>query len=317
MSLSKFKIQSAQPREKDYKLFDGHGLYLLIKKNGAKYWRLKYRYGGKEKTLALGVYGAGAADVSLAMARSKTDIARIQLSKDVDPGLDRKKKKLATKIRVQNTFQSVAQDWIESRTQLGVKGKWSPRHESDVKHTLSRDIYPDIGNMPITEVDVQTLRTVLEKTINRGALETASRLRQRCSAVFRHGITLALCEKDPADSLKEIIRRPESKSMPSLTPGEFPSFYRAMLNYQGERITCLATQLLSLTFVRTGELIGAEWGEINLDEGIWNIPPARMKRARAHFVPLATQTVAILDELHEITGDGKLLFPKQGNPNPK
>ena len=175
-------------------------MYLLVKTNGSKYWRLKYRFAAKEKTLALGVYGPKKSDVSLSQARTAKEDAKQQLKKGIDPGLDRKKKKIAQRLNADNIFQDVGRDWIEIRSR-----KWSDRHTEDVTWTLERDIFPYVGGMPINDIDTQVLRPVIDRVQNRGALETASRLRQRCSGIFRHGMALGVCTSDPAENLKTIM----------------------------------------------------------------------------------------------------------------
>lgn len=308
MALTNIRAKNAKPSDKDYKLSDEKGMFLLVKKNGSKYWRLKYRFGGKEKLLALGVYGPASSDVTLAKARTARDAAREQISNGIDPGLVRKKQKLARNIDVSNTFEGVARDWIEIKSK-----KWSSRHTSDVTGALERDAFPSIGKFPIEEIDTIVLRPVLDRVQNRGALEIAARLRQRCSAIFRHGMALGVCTSDPADNLKTVMITPPKNNFPSLSQEEFPVFLRKLHLYTGEKLTCLAMRLMALTFIRTSELIGGRWDEIDFDQEVWNIPPERMKKTRPHYVPLARQTLSVLAELKEITGEGLLMFPKWGN----
>ena len=282
-------------------------MFLLVKKNGSKYWRLKYRFAGKEKMLALGVYGPKKSAVSLTQARAAREDAKLLLKKGIDPGLERKKQKIAQKINADNTFQDIARDWIKIRSE-----KWSERHTSDVTWTLERDIFPYVGSMPINDIDTQVLRPVIDRIQNRGALETASRLRQRCSAIFRHGLALGVCTTDPAENLKTVMLSRATKNMPALSQEEIPAFLRKLSAYEGEKQTLLALKLMMLTFIRTGELIGGRWEEIDFHQKVWNIPPERMKRSRPHYVPLAEQTLVVLTELHELTGVGELMFPRRG-----
>ena len=312
MPLTTIQVRNAQTRDKDYKLADEKGLFLLVKTNGSKYWRLKYRYGGKEKLLALGVYGPDADDVSLADARNAREIARTQLARGVDPNVDKRKKKIATRLSVATTFEGIARDWIAVR-----RTKWSERHTSDVTSSLEKDIFPDIGTLPIDSIDALMLRQVLDKVQKRGALEIAARLRQRCSAVFCHAIALGLCANDPAAPLKTVLMSPPKHHLPALSQSEFPMFLRQMVVAPGKPLTVLAMRLIALTFVRTSELIGARWEEIDLDQNVWDIPPERMKKSRPHYVPLARQAVSALQELYALTGQGELLFPKWGSPGSK
>ena len=257
--------------------------------------------------LALGVYGTKKNDVSLTQARTAREDAKLLLKKGVDPGLERKKQKIAKRINADNTFQDIGLDWIAIRSE-----KWSDRHASDVTWTLERDIFAYIGSMPINDIDTQVLRPVIDRVQNRGALETASRLRQRCSAIFRHGMALGVCTSDPAENLKTVMLSRTSKNMPALSQEEFPAFLRKLETYSGDKQTILALRLMMLTFIRTGELIGGRWEEVDFNQKVWNIPPERMKRSRPHYVPLAKQTLVGLKELHDLTGVGELMFPKRG-----
>ncbi len=312
MPLTNIAVKAAKPRDKDYKLFDEKGMFLLVKKNGSKYWRLKYRFGGKEKMLALGVYGSRPYEVCLSKARAARDTAKRLLAQSTDPGLERKKQKLACRTRTNNTFRSVAEDWIKVKSE-----KWSKPHAVDVTTSLERDVFPLVGNLPIAEIDTLVLRPVLDLVQNRGALEITARLRQRCSAVFRHGMALGFCPSDPAENLKTIMLTPPKKNFPALSQQEFPVFMQKLEDYGGEKITRLAIRLLALTFVRTGELMGGRWEELDLDQQVWAIPAERMKKDRPHIVPLARQTLLTFQELQEVTGRGELMFPKWGNPKSK
>mgnify|MGYP005634473701 CR=1 FL=1 len=307
MALTNIKVKTAKPKDRDYKLSDSGGLYLLVKKTGSKYWRLKYRFAGKEKMLALGVYGPNRSNVTLSHARIAREDAKQLLAKNIDPGLERKKQKIARRINADNTFQEIGLDWVAIRSE-----KWSERHASDVAWTLEKDIFPYVGGIPINDIDTQLLRPVIDRVQNRGALETASRLRQRCSAIFRHGMALGVCTSDPAENLKTVMLSRPSKNLPSLSEEEFPIFLRKLNSYMAENQTMLALRLMALTFVRTEELIGGRWEEINFNQKIWNIPPERMKRSKPHYVPLAKQTLVVLNELHAITGQGELMLPKRG-----
>lgn len=307
MPLTAIQVRNASPREKDYKLADEKSMYLLVKRNGAKYWRLKYRYAGRERVLALGVYEPGDDGVSLADARQRRTEARKQLADNLDPGLERKKRKIATRERAQTLFEDVARDWINIKSK-----QWSERQTRDVSHQMEKDIFPRIGRLPISEINTVILRPVIDGVQGRGAFEIARKLRQRCSAVFRHGMALGVCPTDPAENLKTIMLTPPKGNMPALSQEEFPEFMRKMRAAADQKLTWFAIELLALTFVRTSELIGGRWAEIDFDERIWNIPAERMKKSRPHFVPLSNQAVDLLQRLHLITGTGQFLFPQWG-----
>jgi integrase len=311
--LTALQVQKAKPKQKNYKLSDGGGLYLHVMSTGSKYWRLKYRIHGKEKVLALGIYDPAKRDrhLSLDEARTKRDEAKILLREGRDPGIEKRKEKLLRKVISETTFESVARDWHKFTAQ---KKNWTEGHTADVIKSLEVDIFPSIGNLPITEITSDILRPVLEAVQSRGTLEVSKRLRQRCSAIFRYGKALGLCSEDPAEVLKDVLMTPTKKSLAAITPDELPAFLHALNKYNSHPQTRLAVRLLMLTFVRTSELIGARWSEIDFDKRIWNIPADRMKRRRPHYIPLSDQAIEVLNELYEFTGHRELLFPKRGEP---
>ena len=307
MTLTAIQAKNAKPKDKDYKLFDEKGMFLLVKQSGAKYWRLKYRFAGKEKLLALGVYDPEDG-VSLADARSSRSDARKLLKRGVDPGLERKKRKLTEKTKASTYFEDIARDWISIKSK-----QWSARQTRDVTHQMEKDIFPDIGTLPIDQINTLLLRPVIDRIQNRGAYEIARKQRQRCSAVFKYGMSLGVCQSDPADNLKVVMVRPPKQNMPALSQREFPEFVRKMRAARNQKLTWFAMELLALTFVRTAEIIGARWDEIDFDQKVWSIPAERMKKKRPHYVPLAKQAIALLTELRAITGEGEFLFPQWGN----
>jgi integrase len=313
--LSAIEIKKAQPRNQDYKLSDGEGLYLLVSKSGAKYWRMKYRFAGKEKVLALGVYCApkdtpnSSNPISLAKARKLKQEERKILHLGRDPATERKKSKVTTKNETENTFEKVANDWITLKAHT-----WSPDHAIDVKRSLEAYIFPSVGRLPITQVTSPMLTAILSPLQKRGALETSKRLRQRCSSIFNYGKALGVCIDDPAAPLKEILIPPKKKNLPALTIDEFPEFLSKLRRYNCNYQTMLAMKFMMLTFVRTSELIGARWDEIDFQKKIWNIPKERMKRKRPHFVPLSNQALEVLTELKEMSGNWELVFIKRGAP---
>jgi integrase len=303
MALTDLAARRAKPRNKDYKLFVEKGLYLHVKTTGSKYWRLKYRFGGKEKTLAFGVYP----EVSLAEAIERRDVARRQIRDDIDPGLEKKKTKLKRQLEADTTFEIVAREWIVMKAK-----RWAPRHTERVTRSLELDIFPKIGNIPVNQIDSVLLRSAIDPIMKRGALDIASRVRQRCSSVFNYAMAIGACSVNPAEPLKVVMEPPVKKHFPALDAKEMPEFLTKVRAYNCNVQTRLAIRLLMLTFVRTVELIGAKWKEIDYDDAIWNIPAERMKESRPHFVPLSTQAVDCLRQLQAVTGFGELMFPKRG-----
>ena len=307
-------IRAAKTKPKDYKLADGGGMYLLVRQSGAKYWRLKYRFAGKEKTLALGVYcdqsGKVTGDnIKLAKARKLRDEAKILINEGIDPSLERKKSANALHQKQLTTFEAVAHEWLALK-----KHEWSGDHAHDVQRSLELDVFPDLGQLPITDIDSPLLLKCLERIQKRNALETTKRIRQRCSGIFRFAQIKGLCTEDPAEPLKDVLLSPKPKHLAAVPLEEFPALLKALDNYECEPLTRYATNLLMLTFVRTGELIGARWEEIDFKKEVWTIPAERMKRKREHFVPLSTQAMDLLKSLNNITGHRDYLFPKRGKP---
>jgi len=304
MALTATSVKQAKSRDKDYKLYDEKGLYLLIKSTGAKYWRFKYRFAGREKNLALGVYP----DVSLLTARSGREDARNLLRLDSDPSMERKRAKITRQSDAETTFELVTNEWLSM-----MNDRWSPRHSADVRHALEQDVLPYLGNSPLGEIDAPMIRAILDSVQKRGAFETAGRLRQRCSAIFKYGMSLGYCNADPADALRGLMTPSPKRNYAALTEKELPEFLEKVAGYNCTSQTRLAFRLMILTFVRTSELIGGRWEEIDFDEALWNIPAERMKKSRPHYVPLAKQTIDVLQKLHEITGHTKLLLPQRSD----
>ena len=303
MSFSDLTAKRAKPEARDYKLSVEKGMYLLVKTNGSRYWRLKYRFAGKEKTLALGVYP----EVSLVEARETRDKARKLLRGGSDPSIERKKQKLQLHVDADNTFEFIARDWLKLKAKA-----WAPNHCERVIRSLELDVFPFIGGIPINQLNSVLMKSIVDPIQKRGALDIASRVRQRCSQVFRYGMVLGVCDSDPAEPLKVVMEAPKKGHFAALTSNEMPEFLAKVTGYNCQLQTKYAIRLLMLTFVRTIELIGARWEEIDWQEEVWNIPAERMKEKKAHFVPLSSQSLECLAGLQKITGNYELLFPKRG-----
>lgn len=299
MKLTALKVRQAKPKEKDYKLFDGKGLFLLVKKNGAKYWRLKYRYLGKEKMLAIGVYP----EVSLEIAREEMERARQLLKKEHrDPMVERQLQKLSRIEQTENAFEIIAREWVD------INDLWSDRHRKRVIKSLEKDVFTIIGNRPIAEIQPPELLSVIRKVESRDALDVASRVLQRCSSVFRYAIQTGRASTNPATELKGVLRTRKVQHVASVPRAELPKMINAIDRYDGNPITKYALKLLLLTFVRPGELRGARWEEIDFENAQWRIPAERMKMGTEHIVPLSRQALAVLETIRPITGAAELVF---------
>lgn len=301
MALTDIKIKAAKPREKAYKLSDGEGLFLLITPKGSKYWRLKYRFGGKEKLLALGVYD----QVTLADARIKRNEARILLAKDIDPGLLKQATKRSTKLASANSFETIAREWHAK-----FLPKWTSKHGERIIRKLEKDIFPWLGNRIISEITPPELLKALHRIESRGAIETAHRAQQTCGQIFRYAVATGRAERDPSADLRGALPPARKKHFASLTDASaVGELLRAISDYQGHFVTKCALRLAPLLFVRPGELRNAEWSEFLFETAEWRIPAEKMKMRVKHIVPLSSQAIAILRELQPLTGDGKYVFP--------
>lgn len=305
MKLNARQVDAAKPREKAYKLADGAGLYLEVVPSGSRYWRMKYRFNGKEKRMAFGVYPA----VSLAQARALRDEAKKKLAEGIDPSFAKKEEKLVRDVQLNNTFQAVALEWHGTKV-----SRWSEGYASDILEAFNKDIFPYIGQQPVNEIKPLVLLNVLRRMESRGATEKAKKVRQRCSEVFRYAIVTGRAEYNPAADLTSAMSGHESKHYPFLTVEELPDFFNALSGYTGSPLVVLAARLLILTGVRTGELRGAFWSEFDLEKAVWEIPAERMKMKRPHLVPLSTQALEIVQQLKVMSGQYPLVFPGRNDP---
>ena len=299
-------VRSAKPAKKPRKLADERGLYLLVVPKGSKYWRLKFRFDGKEKLLALGVFP----DVSLADARKRRDDARKLLADGVDPGALKRLNKQAVHHAAQNAFEAVAREWFVKQS-----SRWVEGHSSTIIRRLERDVFPWLGSRPIGEVTSPELLTVLRRIESRGAVETAHRVHQVCSQVFRYAVATGRAERDPSGDLRGALQPVRERHHPTITDtDDIRDLLIAIEGYNGSLVTRCALRLAPLVFVRPGELRRAEWSEIDLEGGEWRIPAEKMKMRRVHIVPLSKQAVGILRELHPLTGQERYVFPGMRSP---
>jgi integrase len=297
MPLTDTRIRNAKPKPNSYKLSDGGGMYLLVSQDGGRYWRLDYRFAGKRRTLALGVYPT----VTLSDARTRREAARVSLARDVDPSTLKKATKRAAKLAGENTFETVAREWIANQ-----RNRLSPAYCALLLARLEADVFPQIGSLPITDVDATELLDALRKVEKRGAIETAHRLRQICGQIFRYSIASGRAKHDPSADLKGALKSPgKSRGHRAMPFDEVPNFVKSLSAYEGDPQTRLALRLMVLTFARTTELRAAQWSEFEDLEGnepLWRIPAERMKMKCEHIVPLAPQALAVLRELRSLPG---------------
>ncbi|PWD65875.1 tyrosine-type recombinase/integrase [Pectobacterium parmentieri] len=300
MPLTDVKVRSAKPEDKAYKLTDGEGMHLMVHPNGSKYWRLQYRFDGKQKTLALGVYP----EITLSEARQRRDEAKRQIATGTDPSEQKKVDKQLRQTLVDNTFKAIALEWHEYK-----RPNWSKGYAEDLMEAFENDIFPDIGKRPIAEIKPLEMLTSLRKLEKRGVLDKLRKIRQACNQVFRYAIVTGRAENNPASELASALPPPKSTHYPHLLPDELPDFLRALSTYSGSKITQLATRILMLTGVRTIELRQAEWKEFDFEKQLWEVPKERMKMRRPHLVPLSDQVIDALQQLYAVTGRYNLVFP--------
>lgn len=306
-NLSDAKVRSAKPGAKPYKLYDGGGLFLLVQPNGSRYWRLKYRIAAKEKLLAIGVYP----DVSLSEARAKALGARGLIRDGVDPVVERRRHRAGEAASSAEIFQAIAEEWIASRADT-----WSPSYREAVRSALAANLYPHVGALPIRSITVPILREALLYMEKRGTLAALRKVRMWASLVFRFGIATGRAETDPAAPLRGTFKAHKARNFAAITKAqEFGELVAHIRTYDGSVVTRCALNLVAYTFVRTGELRGAEWCEFDFDDALWRIPAERMKMGEPHIVPLSRQAIEVLTELRTLTGNGRLLFPNERKPH--
>jgi integrase len=300
--LTDTEIKRAKAAEKAYSMGDGGGLYLWVKPTGGKLWRWSYRFEGKEKLMSLGKYP----DVSLAQARERHAEARKLLATGVDPMAQRKAERTAEKIAVENSFQSVTAQWLEHWQE----GK-SPRHVDSVRRRMAADILPCLGARPIAEIEAPELVAMANAIQDRGARDIAKRALETVGQVFRYGIAHGYAKRNPATEIRpsDVLKSSPKINYARIDAKELPTLLRRIEVYQGKQVTRLAMKLMSMTFVRTTELIEAKWGEFDLENARWDIPAERMKMRTPHIVPLARQSLEVLEMLRDFTGCTEWLFP--------
>lgn len=283
---------------KPAKYTDGNGLYLYINKSG-KYWRYDYRLNGKRKTYSLGVYP----ELTLEKARSDLLEAKAKVKIGLDPTDEKRREKLAKQINSENSFQSVAEEWLTKQT------KWADSHRKKVVLRLENDVYPIMGKRPIAEIKSPEVLAMLRKVESRGAIDSAHRIKQSVSQVFRYGVATGRCESDPTTSLKGALESIQKQNYPTLKVDEVGGLLRALGGFERNYVLKMALMLGIYTAARSGEIRAAEWTEFDTDVGVWEIPAERMKNGQQHTVFLSDQAAALVLGLKEVTGGGQYLFP--------
>lgn len=294
-------VSNAKPRERDYKLSDGGGLYLLVRPNGAKLWRLNYRYLEKHRTMAFGAWP----HVSLADARGRRDEARGLLAAGIDPSHQQKLDAARARVEENDTFKTVALEWVAKQEREGM----ADITLSKIRWLLDK-AYPRIGNRPVAKITAQEVLVTLRAVEATGRYESARRMRSVLSRVFRYAVATTRAERDPASDLRGALTVPKAKHLAAITTAQGAGeIMRAIEGYTGHAVTLFALRLSAHLFVRPGELRQAEWAEFDFDRSIWNIPAGKMKMRRPHRVPLSTQVTGLFEQLWELTGTGRYCFP--------
>ncbi|MDQ7313344.1 integrase arm-type DNA-binding domain-containing protein [Stenotrophomonas sp. Sm10] len=300
-------IRKAKPGPKPTKLRDGGGLYVQLNPDGSRWWRWDYRrpVTGKRNTLSLGTYP----EVSLADARGRQAEARRLLASGIDPGEHRKAAKVAGVEKAANSFEVVTREWLG-------KQKWVESYRCKVVAWMDNDVFPWIGGRPVAELAAPDFLRVARRIEERGAIESAHRIMQNCGQVMRYAVATGRADRNPVADLRGALAPPMERHHAAITdPRELGGLLRAIDGYAGDASTRAALRLAPLIFVRPGELRHADWSEIDLDAGEWNIPAHKMKMREPHLVPLSSQAVAILRDLQPLTGHRQYVFP--GGRSPK
>jgi integrase len=299
MPLTNVAIRSAKPTTRAFKLYDSGGLYLEVSPSGGKWWRLKYRFNGKENRISLGVYP----ETTLRSARDRRDTERKLLAEGIDPSKSRKTEKSAQANRAANSFEQVAREWFAK-----FSPSWAPAHAARKIRLFERDIFPWIGQQPIAEITAPELLSVLHRIEKRGVSETERRALFSCGQVFRYAVASGRAERDPSGDLRGALPPVKGEHFAAITePDSLATILRAFEGYNGTLPVRCALRLMPLLFVRPGELRKAEWSQIDLDAAEWRYVVT--KTQTEHIVPLSRQAVAILRELYPLTGNGHFVFP--------
>ena len=300
MTLNDRQIRNAKPQEKPYKLADGGGLYLYVTPKGTKSFRLKFRFDGKEQVLTIGKYP----HVSLSEARAMAETAKTQIAQGINPAAQKQAEKQQVQEAALNTFAAVAKEWHRVH-------QCSPNHAARIWRYMETDALPHIGSLQLDEIRVSDIQALLERVMARNVGNTAEKIRRWIGAVYEYAAQRELTERNPAKRLKGFVEKRETVHRRALPLSELETFYQRLKEARIDPANRIALLLLTLTFPRSNELRGAQWGEIDFQAAVWTIPKERMKMKREHKIPLSTWSLELLHELHAITGQGTQLFPSR------
>lgn len=307
MALSDIKVRSAKPLEKQYKLTDGQGMHLLVYPSGAKYWRYSYRFGGKQKTLALGVYP----ETTLVMARDKRTETRKLLASGIDPAVQRKEEQ---QDKSASTFEQIAREWHSNNRQ------WSESHRERIIQSLVADIFPTIGHKSVKELKTKDLVVPIKAVANSGRLEVASRLQQRVTSIMRFAVQSGIIDYNPAQDIAGTVPATKVKHRPALELSRLPELLQRISVYKGRPLTRSAVLLTLLVFLRSSELRFSRWPEVDFESAMWVVPPERdalegvkfshrgAKMQTPHLVPLSTQALMVFKDIQVFSGNQDLIF---------
>ena len=305
MPLTEVECRNAKPTVKNRKIAAGNGLYLEITSTGRKYWRLKYRFAGIEKRLAIGVYP----EISLKRAREIRDDARQKLRNGIDPGAEKKAFKQQLILNSENTLEAITLEWHEKRKHL-----WTEKYATKLLKKFEQSVFPSLGNSPVNKITAPDLLAFLRKVETKGTLDKAHRLHQTIGQILRYAIATGRAERDVSADLRGALQPVKKQSLSHLEAKELPELLQKLEKYEGDIQTQIGLNLLLLTFVRTIELRGARWGEIDFEKAEWRIPAERMKMREVHIVPLSAQVITLLERLKTITGNYEYILPNRNNP---
>ena len=297
------EVENAKPKDKDYRLYDGDGLQLLVRTSGTKVWQYPYGFKDKKSIYTIGEYHKNKPGaLGIKDARIKRHEVRALLDEGIDPNIWKKERIHGVEGQEQTTFEALGREWHS-------KGPWVKKHAKNILKSLEDDVFPIIGAKQITDVSRKDIITVIQAVEERQAYDVAHRICQRCVAIFDHAIAKGVCEDNPALGRSRIIQRPKRKNRPHFKESQLPEFLHKLANYHGRDYVKMAMQLLVLTFLRPGELRNLRWEDVNFKKSVILIPADRMKMERDHMVPLSRQALELLKELKKVTGNNELLFP--------
>jgi integrase len=301
------EIENAKPRNKNYRLYDGDGLQLLIRTSGTKVWQYPYTFNEKKTIYTLGEYHKNKPGaLGLKDARTKRHEIRDVLNQGIDPNVWKKERVHGVEGESNTTFEALGREWHG-------KGTWVPKHSQNILRSLEDDVFALIGAKQITAITRKEIVDVLQRVEARGAPDVAQRICQRCVAIFDYAIAKGVCEDNPALGRAKIINKPKTEHRPHFDEKDLPAFLYKLENYHGRDYVKIAMQFLVITFMRPGELRNLRWGDVDFEKALIKIPADRMKMDRDHLVPLSLQAQALLKELRKITGNNELLFPSVKN----